>query len=565
MHGRIIGMLCLVLVAIALLSSPCQAADAGEVATSKETVKPVFYSARAPIGTVECYDFIEATVRFSDALPRNPFMDLAITGEFTREGGKEIKVAGFCDSADGSVYRVRFMPTEPGKYHWKISCDHGYIWDGQNPGDHTFTAIDKKRRGLLRVDPKYPWHFIWEGTGEHYYLNGETAYFLLGWEDEMVSQACVDRLAAAKVNRLRILLYGRSDHTWTEPIKPTKDFKMWLNPWVAARPDDVTNPGFDYTRFNVAYWQKVERMVRYARDKDVAISFVMDWNDTPAHPGAGSEDERRYYRYAVARLAAYSNVCWDLGDDLDSFRDEKWTHETGTFLHEIDPYKHLATSHPVNNEHQDRKSEWFSHTSFQAWQRPIHAWMVDQRRRQAATGRIIPQVNEEYGYEDHYPDWAPFKPPAANADGDRRAAWEIAMAGCYQTTGETAKRGTGVPPDTGGGWVNGRGDDSMTLLKLQALMVKFFETLPWWTLEPHDELVADKGAFCLARPGDLYVIYLPHGGTATVTLEAGEYEAAWYNPRTGKWSDAGKASGPKWTSPATADNEDWALTLTRRR
>jgi hypothetical protein len=36
--------------------------------------------------------------------------------------------------------------------------------------------------------------------------------------------------------------------------------------------------------------------------------------------------------------------------------------------------------------------------------------------------------------------------------------WEIAMAGCYQTTGETANRGTGVPPDTGGGWVSGRGD-----------------------------------------------------------------------------------------------------------
>jgi hypothetical protein len=31
----------------------------------------------------------------------------------------------------------------------------------------------------------------------------------------------------------------------------------------------------------------------------------------------------------------------------------------------------------------------------------------------------------------------------------RRAAWEIYMAGCYQTTGETAKRGTGYWPDTG--------------------------------------------------------------------------------------------------------------------
>jgi hypothetical protein len=70
--------------------------------------------------------------------------------------------------------------------------------------------------------------------------------------------------------------------------------------------------------------------------------------------------------------------------------------------------------------------------------------------------------------------WAPYKPPAASADAQRRAAREISMAGCYQTTGETAKRGTGVEPDTGGGWINGRGDDTMTMLKGHAHMVDFF-------------------------------------------------------------------------------------------
>jgi hypothetical protein len=525
-----------------------------------------------PPATVSCYDPVE--IEFKPDVPTpgvNPFVHVSFSAEFVRKGGKAVAVEGYCDSADGTVYRARFMPVEPGEYTWRI------IWSvaekkadgsfgkpnplGPSAMGKPFTVVDNKRPGILRVDPKYPWHFIWEGTGDHYYLNGETAYFLLGWEDENVIHECLDRLAAAKVNRVRVLLYGRSDHTWTEPIKPTKDFKMWLNPWVAARPDDVKNPGFDFTRFNVEYWRKVERMVRYARDWGMAVSLVMDWNDTPVHPGAGSEDERRYYRYAVARLAGFSNVCWDLGDDLDSFRDEKWTHETGMFLHQIDPYKHLATSHPVNNDHQDRTSEWFTNTSFQEWRRPIHAWMLDQRRKQAATKRIIPQVNEEYGYEDHYPEWAPFKAPAANADGNRRAAWEIAMAGCYQTTGETAKRGTGVPPDTGGGWINGRGDDTMTLLKLQAHMVTFFTSFEWWKTEPHDELVADKGAFCLAEPGRIYVVYLPHGGRATVMLEAGRYEAKWFNARSGAWSPGEQAEGPKWTSPPAADDGDWAILL----
>jgi collagenase-like protein with putative collagen-binding domain/uncharacterized protein DUF4038 len=280
------------------------------------------------------------------------------------------------------------------------------------------------------------------------------------------------------------------------------------------------------------------------------------------HPAADSEDERLYFRYAVARLGAFANISWDLGDDLDQFRSEAWTHETGTMLYGLDPYHHLATSHPVHNEHQDRTSQWFSMTSFQWWDRPLHEWMLGQRQQQAKANRIIPQLNEEYGYEDHYPSWAPYQPPAASADANRRAAWEISMAGCYQTTGETAKRGTGVPPDTGGGWVNGRGDDTMVMLRGYAHMVHFFKSFEWWKTEPHDELV-NNGAFCLAEPGRVYAVYLPHGGDVTVKVKSGSYEARWFNPRNGEYSQAASADASNWTSPAASNNEDWVLLLTR--
>jgi hypothetical protein len=188
--------------------------------------------------------------------------------------------------------------------------------------------------------------------------------------------------------------------------------------------------------------------------------------------------------------------------------------------------------------------------------------MLEQRRIQSSTGRIIPQVNEEYGYEDHYPSWAPYKAPAASADADRRAAWEITMAGCYQTTGETAKRGTGIAPDTGGGWVNGRGDDCMTMLKGYVHMVDFFTGFDWWKTEPHDELVS-KDAFCLADPGRTYVIYLPDGGYVQAKLLPGRYIARWFNPRNGTYSAAAIAKGPIWTSSKAPDSLDWVIKLTR--
>jgi hypothetical protein len=505
-------------------------------------------------------DFLEVTLSVSKPVARNPFTDVVVSGRFSQvDQGNEAVVNGFCDDSDGTVYRVRFMPSKTGDYTYSVTYRRG---DFERVFNGTFKAVESERRGILRVDPDYPWHFVWEGSGEHFFLNGTTAFLLMGWDDDQVIRNCIDRLQRLAVNRIRVLLDGRTDHFWTEPIRPGNGFNAHLNPWIAERPGDIEDPRFDYTRFNCPYWQKFERMLNYAREKEMTISVIFGWDDTKVHPVAGSADEQRYVTYAVARFGAYSNVTWDLGDDLDSFRSEAWTHEMGMMLYRIDPYHHLATSHPVHNDHQDRTSQWFSMTSFQQWGRPLHEWMLAQRRRQAETGRAIPQLNEEYGYQDHYPSWAPYKAPAASEDADRRAAWEISMAGCYQTTGETAKRGTGVSPDTGGGWVNGRGDDTMTMLKGYAHMVHFFTGFEWWKAEPHDELV-NNGAFCLAEPGSVYVAYLPHGGDLTVKLEPGRYLARWFNPRDGEYSTAGAAEGVTWRSPAASDNQDWVLLLTR--
>jgi hypothetical protein len=446
----------------------------------------------------------------------------------------------------------------------------------QQPGfeqthEGTFQAVSANRRGILRVDREHPWHFLWEGTGEHYFFHGTTAFLLLGWDDEAVIRACLDRFHRLKVNRVRVLLNGRPSRSlWGEPIVPGAGFQLGLFPWPARRPDDLSYPAFDYTRFNPPHWQKFERLLRHARDRDIVISVILDWNDSNEHPSAGGEDERRYYRYAAARLAPFSNVTWDLGDDISLFRSLAWSHEMGTFLHTCDVYHHLATDHPVDNKHQDRTAEWFGFTAFQEWSRPQHQWMLQQREVQRRTGRIIPQTNEEYGYEDHYPRWAQNYPDGASADAMRRSAWEIYMAGCYQTTGETARRGTGYWPDTGGGWVNGRGDDTMVMLRGYAHIVEFFTSFDWWTTEPHDELV-DGGAFCLANPGQLYAVYLPMGRKVNLKHVPGNYEAKWFNPRNGRTQLIPKSAQPVggqeplWTSPEAPDHGDWALLLTRSK
>jgi hypothetical protein len=166
-------------------------------------------------------------------------------------------------------------------------------------------------------------------------------------------------------------------------------------------------------------------------------------------------------------------------------------------------------------------------------------------------------------YEDHYPRGSSKTyPDGQTADANRRAAWEMSMAGTYQTTGETAKRGTGIWPDTGGGWINGRGDESMVMLVGYDHMADFFTSFDWWKTDPHDELV-NKGSFCLADPGKLYVIYMAMGSTVTVKLEPGRYEGTWFNPRNGRRLAASVADGPLWITPMPPDSGDWALLLKR--
>ena len=184
--------------------------------------------------------------------------------------------------------------------------------------------------------------------------------------------------------------------------------------------------------------------------------------------------------------------------------------------------------------------------------------MLESRKLQEKTGRIIPQTNEEYGYEDHYPLWA--LPGSDSSDVLRRTAWDIAMAGGYQTAGETVRRGTNIWPDMGGGWMNGRGDDTMTMFLGYGHMVDFFTSFEWWKTNPHDELV-DNGNYCLADPGKTYAVYLPHAGHVTVHLEPGHYHVHWFSAMTGEKVDLPDATGPSWTSPDAPDRNDWALLL----
>ncbi len=85
----------------------------------------------------------------------------------------------------------------------------------------------------------------------------------------------------------------------------------------------------------------------------------------------------------------------------------------------------------------------------------------------------------------------------------------------------------------------------------------------------HELARGDAQAFCLAKPGVVYAIYLPSGGEAVLDIGASEglYEVSWYDPRQGGGllsTRAVRGSGRivLGTPPHDA-GEDWALVVRR--
>lgn len=532
---------------------------------------------QTPAGVIEQFGVWESTLTLKKPLMGNAFTDAHLVAELTFDA-EPIPVEGFCDSPDGRVFKLRFMPQKVGTYTYRLIFTRSRHQPLTATGQFTVTA--SQRQGPLRVDAQHPWHFVREGTGEHFFWNSTTTYWMLGWKDERIIEQALDRLASLHINRIRVAINGRQDdgNRWAEPlVKESTHFTFKLSPWAAQRPDDLDNPGFDVTRFNVAHWQKLDRLVQHARRKGIIVSliFYVDGFDHGCDPfkktHMGNTDEQRYYRYAAARYAGYDNIMWDIANEYHLFRNEVWVEKMGTLLKQVDPAKHLISVHG-KADFPFRTSLWVDVVLYQSWDEcGGYQFITDCRQQQAQTGRIMPQVNEEYGYEDHYPVWgcgptATKVPNGRSADNRRRLAWEIYMAGGYQSTGERASEGTGAGHDTGGGWINGRGDTSMTMLTGYHYIMTCFQKLAYWQMEPHNELV-NYGNLCLAEPGQQYLVYSRLTDCRLVLpRSSGTYSVLMINPRTGDQQilpDCESSANSAWQYPKNLI-DDWVFILKKK-
>ena len=495
------------------------------------------------------YALFETLVRLAARAPEPSPVELGAVFS-PPAGAPRLRVPLYYDG--DRTYRLRFSPETPGAWTWAIEPPAGVALDGHPSG--AFDVTPSTARGPLRRAPE-PHHFRYAG-GERPFVLGATAYNLI---------ACYQR--APEEARAFVEHYARRGFNW---VRFFLQQSTWDSHGRVVWPWGGSPEAPDFGAFDPATFRAAEAVVRLLAGAGCTASVILLH---PCDPVFRRRDDlipvfRRYFREAVARLGAYANVVWNVANEWErGFVLEARQLETlGAFLEQIDPYGRLTSVHHYGRfEFPDRP--WTDMASMQ------HRGLPHEINRVAVANRAFgkPVLNEEYGYEgdDHSP---PNDPASVRHDH-----WALTLAGAYGTYGDKTK-GPKI-----GAYFSSTLEDSAgavapnSLRHLPALMGR----TRWWEMTPLNELLSGcrrEEVFCLARPGQAYLVYMTTGQDVSLDLShvtSGTLRAEWWNPRTG---EAGPAfdrprfeSGRKWGAasvrePVTftpPDHEhDWALYLT---
>jgi len=374
----------------------------------------------------------------------NPFIEVEITARFI-QGDRAVKVAGFYDG-DG-LYRVRFSPETLGEWHY-VTASNRVELNGHR-GSFIALAPDPGNRGPLRVHNTH--HFAY-ADGTPFRQIGTTCYAWIHQGDGMAEQT-LQTLANSPFNKLRMCVFPKR-YGWNENEPELYPF------------EGQPLKGWDFTRFNPAFFRNLERRVGQLRDLGIEADIILFHPYDEGHWGfdrMAAGDDDRYLRYVLARLSAYRNVWWSLANEFDLMR-EKTTEDWDRFFRIVvsdDPHARLRSIHNASRFY-NYNHPWVTHVSIQ------------NGASVAETGRAVlyrdlfrkPLVYDEVGYEGNLPRrWGNL-----SAEEMVHRFWVGTVGGTYVGHGETYRH-----PEDLLWWAKGgvlRGESPARLAFLRAILEK---------------------------------------------------------------------------------------------
>jgi len=298
-------------------------------------------------------------------------------------------------------------------------------------------------------------------------------------------------------------------------------------------------------------------------------------------------ERKLYLREMIGRYGHLLALNWNLGEENTQSAEQQIA--MARYLAEVDPYQHLRVIHTYPNKQEDIYPKLLGDASALTGASLQNSWQVAHER----TLRWI-KASQQAGKpwvvcNDEQNPAGLGVPPDPGYQGHSGVAEEKGKKYDLHDIRKNTLWGTLLAGGGGVEYYFGYKLPENDLLcedfrsreqswKYCRIAIEFFaqHNIPIREMENADALVGNPQAknsiYCLAKPGDLYLVYLTKGGTAELDLQGaqGQFTVEWFNPRSGGPLKSGsvstiEAAGKQDLGMPPADSkQDW-LAVVRRK
>ncbi len=571
----------------------------------------------------------------SETAVPNPFLDYKFDVVFTHAGsGKTYEVpgyfaadgnAGISSAESGNKWRVHFAPDEVGEWSYEASFyEYGFVAVRENTvkltnaaksdymhgekGSFTIAASDKvgddfRAKGRLQFTGDRYLKFA--ETGEIFFKCGPDApENVLAYEDfdgNFHNDGHADHLVKKWAAHLKD--WNDGDPTWGEDERGKALIgamnylsKKGMNAFSFLTmnimgDDHNVFPYIDYDtldRFDVSKLDQWEILFEHASELGIFLHFkTQEAENQGLLDGGGLGALRRlYYRELIARFGHNLALNWNMGEEIGEWQKKprtppQYKHQRlamAEYFAEHDPYNHHVVIHNGNwfDDVYGADSK-YTGASLQTHKPDfsyVHGAVKRILKDSAAAGKLWAVAVDEPG--DAQLSLVPDSEDPDHDNARKNALWGAFMAGAW---GVEWYFGYKMPHSdlTCEDW--GSRDLFWDQCKI-ALDFLNSQDLPYSDMHSMDDLIvgngktvgSGEGDYCLALPGDTYLVYLKSGDERSLTLEEGKYSLLWYNPRKGGDLQTGsvrklnaKARGDYSLGiPPVSNGQDWVGLLRKR-
>ena len=471
----------------------------------------------------------------NSAAYKNPYQDVQLDVEYTRPDGSKVEFPGFFDG--GETWRIRFMPDVEGQ--WKYAARFS---DGQRASSGSFSCVASENPGPLCA---YSSNRIWFGvrSGNFFLIRSfhcGDRYFASNWDDPS------DENDGNK--RSRFLDWAQQNKYNTLSIA-----SHYLNRSISGRGADWQTPKL--WPLKASEFQKLELMLEeLARRRIYVFPFAGFFGRNSNFPANRSEQEH-YLEYCIARFAPYWNLLWNVGGPEPLLRSKPYLSygdvcRLAKRIDDCDVFDHLLTVHNATGDDVYRSEDWHSFGTLQGPKTLDRKKLANELNRNHHPSRPL------YAQETLWPGNV-IGHPEYSADDIRKNALVMLFSAAMINYGD-------MDGNSSSGFTASLDPHEANSTRHDIIRKVWdtFEELPWAETKPRPDLV--NSGYCLANPGQTYLVYLADSRTTRVRFERAPYSVVWINPRRpDERVEAGTIN--EITELRAPSDGDWILMLQSQR